>query len=103
MDRKKLSKILMYVGLGVLALSLILGIITLTQVVGYNTTEVPIPESEFTVTGKGLVQEAILKKNGHLNAVMGLTPWTISITIVGTLLVAVALILQIERKDIKVR
>lgn len=38
MDRKKLSKILMYVGLGVLALSLILGIITLTQVVGYNTT-----------------------------------------------------------------
>lgn len=103
MDKKKLSKLLMYVGLGVLALSLILGIITLTQVVGYNTTEVPIPESEFTVTGKGLVQEAILKKNGYLNAVMGLTPWTISITIIGTILVAVALILQIERRDIKVR
>ncbi len=103
MNKQKIAKILMYIGAGILVVSFILGIITLTQVHGYNTTKVPIPESEFTVTGKDLVQEALTRKNGYLKAVMGLTPWTISLTFAGSLLVFVALIMQIERKEVKVR
>ena len=103
MNKRKLGNIFMYTGLAVLVVALVIGIITWSNVSGYNNTEIPIPESEYSIVGQGAVAEAISTKNGYLNAVLGLVPWLVGVAIVGVVLMIVSIILKFERKEVKVR
>lgn len=103
MTKEKISKILVISGMVVLIVSAVLGIFTLVNLNGYNNTIIPKAETEYSVSGNGKVFEAQTLKNSYLNALLGFTPWTISVLFVGVILLGIGLILKIKRKEVKVR
>ncbi len=103
MKKENISKILIISGVVVLIIATILGIITLVESVAYSNTIIPKAETEFSVSGNGKVFEAQNLKQSHLDACLGLIPWGVSIMIAGVVILGVGLILQIKRKEIKVR
>lgn len=101
--KNKLSRIFKYAGLGIMAVTCILGIVMLSKYVKYNNSKVK-PMTETPTEQEFIENSQILKKkDNYKNEALGLIPWTVAFMLVGSSAVAVGIVLDLDKKQLQVK